>query len=57
MLEYDSALGKYVFTNDKIRVCLEEITSESAALYDSSHQQYSYQDPMLEGQRLCQKLG
>lgn len=49
LLEYDSALGKYVFTNDKIRVCLEEITSESAALYDSSHQQYSYQDPMLEG--------
>lgn len=49
LLEYDSALGKYVFTNDKIRVCLEEITSESAALYDRSHQQYSYQDSMLEG--------
>lgn len=49
LLEYDSSLGKYVFTNDKIRVCLEEITSESAALYDRSHQQYSYQDPMLEG--------
>lgn len=49
LLEYDTALGKYVFTNDKIRICLEEITSESAALYDRSHQQYSYQDPMLEG--------
>lgn len=49
LLEYDTTLGKYVFTNNKIRICLEEITSESAALYDRSHQQYNYQDPMLEG--------
>lgn len=48
-LEYDSYLDKFIFMNDKIKVCLEKITSESAALYDRSHQQYGYQEPMLEG--------
>lgn len=49
LLEYDSSVGKFIFTNDKIRVCLEKITAESAALYDRSHQRYGYQEPMLEG--------
>ena len=36
-LWYDDYLGKYIFSNDKISVCLEDITMESASLYDRSH--------------------
>ena len=35
-LWYDDNLGKYIFSNDKITVCLENITTDSALLYDRS---------------------
>lgn len=49
LLEYDADLNKYIFSNNEIKVCLEKITEESAALYDRSHQKHGYQEPVLEG--------
>ena len=48
-LWYDTNLGKYIFSNDKISVCLEDITEESASLYDISHYSNQFDTIPIEG--------
>ena len=48
-LWYDDNLGKYIFSNDKISVCLEDITTESASLYNISHHSEGLDTIPLEG--------
>ena len=49
LLLYDRNLEKYIFSSEKIRICLENITTESASLYNLSHRQDSTAGIPLEG--------
>lgn len=50
LLLYDTGLEKYIFSSDKVRICLESITMESASLYNASHRSDKFKDIPLEGE-------